>query len=153
MGKIKTLKGLVTEISNLKRKGKQIVFTNGCFDLLHLGHLKILQEAKTKGDVLVVGLNSDSSIRRIKGLKRPILNQRTRAKLLANLNPVDYVVLFKETTPYNLIKLIKPDVLVKGGDWKRNEIVGEKIVKKVYRVKLYPERSTTRIINKIKKSG
>jgi len=151
MGKIKTLKGLITEISSLKRKGKKIAFTNGCFDILHLGHLKILQEAKTKGDVLVVGLNSDSSIRKIKGLNRPILNQKTRAKLLANLNPVDYVVLFNEATPYNLIKRIKPDVLVKGGDWKRNEIVGEKIAKKVYRVKLYPEHSTTRIINKIKR--
>ena len=153
MNKIKTLKGLLTEISGLRHKGKKIVFTNGCFDLLHLGHLKILREAKAKGDVLIVGLNSDSSIRKIKGLNRPILDQKTRAEILAILNPVDYVVLFKEITPYNLIKLIKPDVLVKGGDWKRNEIVGEKIAKKVFRVKLSPEHSTTRIINKIKKSG
>ncbi len=153
MGKIKTLKSLCKEISGLKNKGKKIVFTNGCFDLLHLGHLKILQEAKTKGEVLIVGLNSDSSIRKIKGLWRPILNQGARAKLLANLNPVDYVVLFNQTTPYNLIKKIKPDVLVKGGDWEKDEIIGAELVKKVYRVKLLPQHSTTRIIDKIKKSG
>ncbi len=153
MGKIKTLKSLVIDISHLKGEGKKIVFTNGCFDLLHLGHLKILREAKTKGDILIVGLNSDSSIRKIKGSTRPILDQKTRAKLLVNLNPVDYVVLFKEKTPYDLIKTIKPDILVKGGDWKKGEIVGEELVKTVYRVKLYPQHSTTDIIDKIKKSG
>lgn len=153
MGKIKTLKNLVTEISRLKKSGKKIVFTNGCFDLLHLGHLKILLEAKAKGDILIVGLNSDSSIKKIKGLTRPILNQKTRSQLLINLNPVDYVILFKEDTPYNLIKAIKPDILIKGGDWIKGKIVGENLVKKVYRVKLYPQHSTTRIINKIKKNG
>ena len=153
MGKIKNLKELEKDISRLKRKGKKIVFTNGCFDILHLGHLKILQEAKRKGDVLIVGLNSDSSTRKIKGPKRPILAQKTRAKLLANMSQVDYVVLFSETTPYNLIKRIKPDILVKGGDWKRGKIVGNKLVKKVYRIKLCSGHSTTRIINKIKKSG
>ncbi len=153
MGKIKTLKSLIIDISRLKGEGKKIVFTNGCFDLLHLGHLKILREAKTKGDILIVGLNSDSSIRKIKGSTRPIFDQRTRAKLLVNLNPVDYVVLFKEKTPYDLIKTIKPDILVKGGDWKKGEIVGEGLVKTVYRVKLYPQHSTTHIIDKIKKSG
>jgi len=153
MSKIKNLKELEKDISRLKRKGKRIVFTNGCFDILHLGHLKILQEAKRKGDVLIVGLNSDSSTKKIKGPKRPILTQKTRAKLLANMNQVDYVVLFSETTPYNLIKRIKPDALVKGGDWKRDKIVGNKLVKKVYRVKLCSGHSTTRIINKIKKSG
>ncbi len=153
MGKIKNLKGLETVISRLKRKGKKIVFTNGCFDILHLGHLKILSEAKRRGDVLIVGLNSDSSIQKIKGLKRPILAQKTRAKLLANMIQVDYVVIFSEATPYNLIKKIKPDILVKGGDWKKDKIVGKKLVKKVYRVKLCSGHSTTRIINKIKKSG
>lgn len=153
MGKITTPKGLIAEISGLRRKGKKIVFTNGCFDLLHLGHLKILREAKTKGDILVVGLNSDSSIKKIKGSTRPILDQKTRANLLVNLKPVDYVVLFKEQTPYDLIKTIRPDVLVKGGDWKKGEIIGENLVKKVYRVKLYPEHSTTHIIDKIKNSG
>ena len=119
MGKIKNLKSLEADISSLKRKGKKIVFTNGCFDILHLGHLKILKEAKSKGDILVVGLNSDASIKKIKGPSRPIVNQRTRAKLLANMIGVDYVIIFNQATPYNLIKKIKPDILVKGGDWKQ----------------------------------
>ena len=153
MGKIKNLKNLESDISNLKRKGKTIVFTNGCFDILHLGHLKILKEAKQKGDILVVGLNSDASIKQIKGPKRPIVNQKTRAKILANMIGVDYVILFNQATPYNLIKRIKPDILVKGGDWKQDKIVGNELVKKVYRVKLCLGHSTTNIINKIKKSG
>ncbi len=153
MGKIKSLKDLETIISRLKRKGKKIVFTNGCFDILHLGHLKIINQAKKKGDVLIIGLNSDSSIRKIKGSKRPILTQSSRAKLLANMIGVDYVVIFNEATPYNLIKRIKPDCLVKGGDWKKDKIVGKSLVKKIYRVKLCPGHSTTGIINKIKKSG
>jgi len=153
MGKIKSLKELETIISRLKHKGKKIVFTNGCFDILHLGHLKIINESKKKGDVLIIGLNSDSSIRKIKGSKRPILAQSSRAKLLANMIGVDYVVIFNEATPYNLIKRIKPDCLVKGGDWKKDEIVGKSLVKKIYRVKLCSGHSTTRIINKIKKSG
>ena len=153
IGKIKNLKDLEKDISRLKRKGKKIVFTNGCFDILHLGHLKILNAAKRKGDVLIVGLNSDASIRKIKGSKRPILTEKTRAKLLANMIQVNYVVIFSEATPYNLIKRIKPDILVKGGDWKKEEIVGKKLVKKIYRVKLCSGHSTTAIINKIKKSG
>ena len=153
MGKIKSLKELKKAVSGLKRQGKKIVFTNGCFDILHLGHLKILNEARKKGDVLIVGLNSDSSIKRIKGSKRPILTQDARAKLLANMIGVDYVVIFSEATPYNLIKTIKPDVLVKGGDWKKDKIVGNKLVKKIHSVKLCSGHSTTRIINKIKKSG
>ena len=153
MGKIKSLKVLETIISRLKRKGKKIVFTNGCFDILHLGHLKIINESKKKGDVLIIGLNSDSSIRKIKGSKRPILTQSSRAKLLANMIGVDYVVIFNEATPYNLIKSIKPDYLVKGGDWEKDEIVGKSLVKKIYRVKLCSGHSTTGIINKIKKSG
>ena len=153
MGKIKSLKELKKAVSGLKRQGKKIVFTNGCFDILHLGHLKILNEARKKGDVLIVGLNSDSSIKRIKGSKRPILTQDARAKLLANMLGVDYVVIFSEATPYNLIKTIKPDVLVKGGDWKKDKIVGNKLVKKIHSVKLCSGHSTTHIINKIKKSG
>ena len=151
MGKIKSLKGLESIISRLKSKGKKIVFTNGCFDILHLGHLKIINEAKRKGDVLIIGLNSDSSIKKIKGSKRPILTQSSRAKLLANMIGVDYVVIFNEATPYNLIKRIKPDVLVKGGDWKKDKIVGNELVKKIYRVKLCLGHSTTGIINKIKR--
>ena len=153
MGKIKNLKDLKKDISKLKRKGKKIVFTNGCFDILHLGHLKILKEAKQKGDILIVGLNSDSSIKKIKGPKRPIVDQKTRAMLLSNIIGVDYVVIFNEATPYNLIKKINPDILVKGGDWKKDKIVGSDLIKKVYRVKLRSGHSTTQIINKIKKSG
>lgn len=153
MSKIKSVKELKIIITRLKGKGKKIVFTNGCFDILHPGHLKILNQASQKGDVLVVGLNSDSSIRKIKGPKRPILNQKARANLLATMIPVDYVVIFNETTPYNLIKRIKPDILVKGGDWQKDKIVGNELVRKVYRIKLYPGSSTTGIIDKIKKSG
>ncbi len=153
MGKIKNIKNFKTDLSCLRRNNKKIVFTNGCFDILHLGHLKILKEAKQQGDILIVGLNSDASIKKIKGPKRPITSQVTRSKLLANMIGVDYVVIFDEATPYNLIKKIKPDVLVKGGDWKQNEIVGNELVKKVYRVKLCLGHSTTNIINKIKKSG
>ena len=137
----------------LKGNNKRIVFTNGCFDILHLGHLKILEEAKKKGDILIVGLNSDASIRKIKGLKRPIISQKGRAKLLANMIQVDYVIIFNQATPYSLIKKIKPDILVKGGDWKQSEIVGNELVKKIYRVKLCLGHSTTNIINKIKKNG
>lgn len=153
MSKIKSVKELKIIITRLKGKGKKIVFTNGCFDILHPGHLKILNQASQKGDVLVVGLNSDSSIRKIKGPKRPILNQKARANLLATMIPVNYVVIFNETTPYNLIKRIKPDILVKGGDWQKDKIVGNELVRKVYRIKLYPGSSTTGIIDKIKKSG
>ena len=153
MGKIKNSKDLKKDISDLRRKGKKIVFTNGCFDILHLGHLKILKEAKQKGDILIVGLNSDASIKKIKGPKRPINNQKTRAMLLSNIIGVDYVVIFNEATPYNLIKKINPDILVKGGDWKKDKIVGSDLIKKVYRVKLCLGHSTTHIINKIKKSG
>ena len=153
MGKIRSLKELKKDISRLKREGKRIVFTNGCFDILHLGHLKIINEAKQKGDVLIIGLNSDSSTKKIKGPKRPILAQDVRAKLLANMIGVDYVVIFNEATPYNLIKKIKPDVLVKGDDWKKDKIVGNKLVKKIHSVKLCSGHSTTHIINKIKKSG
>tara|TARA_B100000315_G_C14322370_1_gene471347 strand:+ start:221 stop:679 length:459 start_codon:yes stop_codon:yes gene_type:complete len=152
MGKIKTISTLKTEISRLKKKGKKIVFTNGCFDLLHPGHLKILSDAKKKGDILIVGINSDSSIKKIKPSGRPILDERARAKILEALELVDFVVLFKEKTPYNLIKKIKPDILVKGGDWGKDQIIGSDLVGKVYRIKLYPGYSTTNIINKIKRA-
>lgn len=152
MGKIKTISTLKTEISKLKKKGKKIVFTNGCFDLLHPGHLKVLSDAKKKGDVLVVGLNSDSSVKKIKSSGRPILDEKARAKILEALELVDFVILFKEQTPYNLIKKIKPDILVKGGDWGKDKIIGGNLVGKVYRIKLYPGYSTTDIINKIKRA-
>ena len=153
MNKIKTLANLQEIILKLKNQGKQIVFTNGCFDILHLGHLKILKEAKKKGDILIVGVNSDFSIKKIKGKKRPILNEKTRTHILESIEFVDYVILFKEETPYKLIKTLKPDILVKGGDWIESEIIGGEFVKKVCRVKIYPGYSTTDIIDRIKKSA
>ncbi len=153
MGKVLTAKALVKEISKLKKSGKTIVFTNGCFDILHPGHIKVLKQAKNKGDILVVGVNSDFSIKKIKGASRPILDQKSRTILVSNIVWVDYVVLFNQDTPYALIKKIKPDILVKGGDWTKKNIVGSDITAKVYRVKLAPGISTTKIIEKIRKSG
>jgi len=126
--KIKSLPELERLTSKLKNSGKRIVFTNGCFDLLHLGHIKLLAEAKKKGDVLVVGLNSDRSIKGLKGPSRPILCQDDRAQILAALECVDYVVVFDEPNPLNLIECIRPDVLIKGGDWELDEVVGGNLV-------------------------
>lgn len=153
MSKIKTLTSLKIEISKLKRQGKKIVFTNGCFDLIHPGHIRIFKEAKKRGDILVVGMNSDSSIRKIKPKGRPILKEKARAKILEAFETIDFVTVFNEKTPYDLIKAVRPDVLVKGGDWKKNEIIGADLVKKICRIKLYPKHSTTNIIKKIKRSG
>jgi rfaE bifunctional protein nucleotidyltransferase chain/domain len=152
MGKIQSLQSIIKIVRRLKSKGKHIVFTNGCFDIIHPGHIKILNDAKSKGDILVVGLNSDASVKRIKGEKRPILGERARAQVLAALGVVDYVVLFNSDTPSDLIKAIKPDFLVKGGDWQLDKIIGREYVKKVYRVKLYPGYSTSGIIKKILQS-
>lgn len=154
--KIKTLSGLAKIISVLKGRGKKIVFTNGCFDLLHSGHAQYLEEAKAKGDILVVAVNSDSSVRRIKGKARPIVNEDDRARLIAALESVDYVVIFNEDTPFETISAIKPDILVKGADWKISEIAGADFVKKcggeVLRVNLLKGRSTTNLIKKIVES-
>ena len=136
-----------------RKEGKKIVFTNGCFDIIHAGHVDYLKKAKALGDILVVGLNSDSSIRRIKGEKRPIIPQEMRAEVLSSLKPVDYVVIFEEDTPENLIKAIKPDILVKGGDWELSKIVGKDFVEsyggKVLTIPFTYDISTTRIINTI----
>ena len=128
------------------RRGRTVVFTNGCFDLVHAGHLKVLEWAKKRGDVLVVGLNSDASVRRLKGSRRPILPLADRAALLAALKPVDFVTWFSEDTPRRVIQRLRPDVLVKGGDWSPATIVGREFVKKVVRVPLLKGRSTTGII-------
>lgn len=109
-------------------KGKKIVFTNGCFDILHLGHVEYLNEAKAQGDLLIIGLNSDESVRRLKGPNRPINNENDRAKMLLNLKAVDCVQVFENDTPLEIIKLINPNVLVKGGDWKINQIIGSDFV-------------------------
>lgn len=115
-------------LADLCRHGRRIVFTNGCFDLLHPGHIHILTQAKALGDVLVVGVNSDASVKRLKGAQRPILSENERALLLAALEAVDYVTLFEEDTPLDLIRLLRPQVLVKGGDWSPESVVGREIV-------------------------
>lgn len=154
--KIKKLNTLKKIISKLKAKGKKIVFTNGCFDLLHYGHIKYLQEAKKKGDILIVAINSDASVRRTKGKKRPLVNEKDRLRIVAGLESVDYVVLFKEDTPLKTIKLLKPHIIVKGADWSKSDIVGSNFVLnyagRVSRIKLVRGRSTTNLINKIAKA-
>jgi rfaE bifunctional protein nucleotidyltransferase chain/domain len=150
MGTIRNWNELRSTVHRLKAEGKKIVFTNGCFDLIHIGHVRSLKEAKKLGDVLVVGLNSDRSVSLIKP-RRPIIPQEQRAEILASLDMIDYVSLFDEETPYELIKLIQPDVLVKGGDWKKEEIVGAEIAKETHSIPYIQGISTTEIIEKIKK--
>lgn len=140
-------------VNELKAQGKRIVFTNGVFDIIHRGHVEYLIEAKNLGDILIVGLNSDSSVKMIKGDKRPIVAEENRAFVLANLKPVDYVVIFSEDTPYNTIKRIVPDILVKGADWDEDKIVGSDIVKQsggvIKRITFVENNSSTNIIEKI----
>ncbi|HXU09027.1 MAG TPA: D-glycero-beta-D-manno-heptose 1-phosphate adenylyltransferase [Blastocatellia bacterium] len=124
MSKIVDLHALLDAREEMKRAGKRLVFTNGCFDLLHAGHVRYLSEARALGDALVVALNSDRSVRELKGEGRPILNEQERAEVIAALEAVDYVVIFDEETPRELIAALLPDVLVKGGDWPLDEIVG-----------------------------
>ena len=145
MGTILNWNELRSTVHRLKAEGKKIVFTNGCFDLIHIGHVRSLKEAKKLGDVLVVGLNSDRSVSLIKP-RRPIIPQEQRAEILASLNMIDYVSLFDEETPYELIKLIHPDVLVKGGDWKKEDVVGVDIAKETHSIPYIQGISTTEII-------
>jgi rfaE bifunctional protein nucleotidyltransferase chain/domain len=133
-------------------KGRRVVFTNGVYDLLHAGHVALLQKARALGDVLVLGLNSDSSVRRLKGPKRPIAPQADRIKVVSAIEAVDYVTIFSEDTPYELISKLRPTILVKGGDYQPNKIVGRDLVKKVVRIPLMKGRSSTNIIQKILKA-
>ncbi|MDA7437924.1 D-glycero-beta-D-manno-heptose-7-phosphate kinase [Candidatus Pseudothioglobus singularis] len=149
---IKTWNEISSIISELKNNDKKIVFTNGCFDILHIGHVKYLEKAKNFGDILILGLNSDDSTRRLKGKNRPINIQDDRAYILASLEVVDYVVIFNEDTPLNLIKLIKPDVLVKGGDYEGKEVVGQEIAKELKLVQFIDAKSTSKTIKNIKNS-
>ena len=151
--KIKTKSQIKIIAMKLRAGGRRIVFTNGCFDILHRGHAEYLAKAKSPGDVLVVGLNSYSSVQKIKGPKRPLNNQKDRAIVLAALEAVDYVVIFSEDTPYKLIKAVKPDVLVKGGDWKPKDIVGNEIVKKVVSIPFVKGYSTTGLLCKADYTG
>jgi rfaE bifunctional protein nucleotidyltransferase chain/domain len=152
-GKIKSLGQLVRIRAGLKQRGETVVFTNGCFDIVHVGHLELLEAAKRTGDVLVVALNSDSSVRKLKGRGRPLTPEADRARLLAGFSCVDYVVIFKEQTPRLVIEALKPDVLIKGADYRIDEIVGGVFVKeyggRVVTVPLVKGRSTTAIIAKI----
>lgn len=145
---------LIGKLEELRMKNKKIVFTNGCFDLLHQGHIDYLAKAKELGDILILGLNTDASIQRLKGLSRPIQDQISRATILASLVQVDFVVLFDEDTPYELIKFVQPDVLVKGADYKAENIVGYDIVKakggEVVTIEFLEGFSTSNIVNKIK---
>jgi len=126
--KIKEREGLRIALERSKREGRRVVFTNGCFDLLHIGHLRYLEEAKTLGDLLVVAVNSDRSVRELKGPLRPIIPEEERAEMLSGLGCVDYVTIFDEKDPLNLITELRPHVLVKGGDWTKEKIVGREVV-------------------------
>jgi len=128
--KIKKRDDLRRVVQDLKANGKRIIFTNGCFDLLHIGHVRYLEEAKSLGDILAVGVNSDASVRGLKGPNRPILPEEERAEILSGLGCVDYVTIFDEPTPFNLISLLLPHVLVKGGDWTKEETVGWETVER-----------------------
>jgi len=155
--KILKLPALKRKIATLRRRGKVVVFTNGCFDILHYGHVSYLERAKKAGRVLIVGLNSDRSVRKIKGRHRPINREMDRARVLAALACVDFITIFDEETPYDVIQALRPDVLIKGADWRGKGVVGEDIVKahggRVELVRYIPKLSTTRMIGKIKRQG
>jgi len=155
--KIKTLNSLVRAVKVLKQKRKKVVFTNGCFDIIHVGHTRYLKAARKLGDLLVVAVNSDASVKRLKGPGRPVNSEKDRMEVLSEFPFVDFVVLFKEDTPYRTIKAVLPQVLVKGGDWPVENIVGGDIVKanagKVLNVPLIKNKSTTNIIKRAGKSG
>jgi D-beta-D-heptose 7-phosphate kinase/D-beta-D-heptose 1-phosphate adenosyltransferase len=147
--KIKSKNEIIKIVEELKSKNKKIIFTNGCFDILHSGHVEYLESAKKFGDILIVGLNSDKSVSYLKGRKRPINPQKERAILLAAMKVIDFVVIFNEDTPLNLIKVIKPHILVKGGDYKGKKIIGQELVNETKLVPFLEGRSTTSIIKKI----
>ena len=150
---IKTFNEIIALCTELKARGKRVVFTNGCFDLLHAGHVKYLETAKSFGDVLIIGLNSDRSVTALKGEGRPINVQMDRAYILAALEVVDYVVIFDEDTPYKLIKAIKPHTLVKGGDYEGKEVIGQDIADELKFVKFVDGKSSTQTIEKIQKGN
>jgi len=149
-----SLEELILRFGPGKRNGKRVVFTNGCFDLLHPGHIRSLETARGLGEVLIVGMNSDESVRRLKGEGRPVIPEQERAEILASLECVDAVVIFDESTPQRVVAALLPDVLVKGGDWPGNQIVGREEVEaaggKVVLVEVVPGYSTTEILKKIK---
>lgn len=153
MNCLKSLEEIKSIRSTLNTDNKKVVFTNGCFDIIHAGHIDYLNKAKALGDVLIVGLNTDDSVKKIKGDKRPIINQDERAKIISNLKPVDYVVFFDEDTPAKLIDELVPDILIKGADWKMDEIVGGETVLanggEVKTIEFVNDQSTSKIIELI----
>lgn len=153
--KIKVLSELIQIRKDLKKEGQKVVFTNGVFDILHRGHVEYLEKAKSLGDVLMLGLNSDASVKKIKGEDRPVMGQEDRAIVLAGLSSVDYICLFEEETPENLIQELIPDILVKGGDYQIDDIVGRETVEanggKVVTIDLVNGQSTTSLIEKMVK--
>ena len=154
MGVVVSQAELILHVAEHKRNGKRVVFTNGCFDLLHPGHIRGFEQARALGDLLIVAINSDSSVAILKGEDRPMIPQNERAELLAALAAVDYVAVFDELTPREIIARVLPDVLVKGGDWGENEIVGREEVEAagghVFSIPLEPGFSTSAIIEKIR---
>jgi D-beta-D-heptose 7-phosphate kinase/D-beta-D-heptose 1-phosphate adenosyltransferase len=154
--KLKSLAALGRIAQNKRKAGKKIVFTNGCFDILHAGHIRYLKQAKSLGDVLVIAINTDASVKKLKGPKRPICSQAERAEVLSALESVDYVTFFGEPTPIKVIRAVKPDLLVKGGDWKKTSIVGWDFVEsyggKVKSLQFVKGKSTTNLIEKLLKS-
>ena len=153
MNCLKSLEEIKLIRSALKADNKKVVFTNGCFDIIHAGHIDYLNKAKALGDVLIVGLNTDDSVKRIKGDKRPIINQDERAEIISNIKPVDYVVFFDEDTPAELINKLVPDILIKGADWKIDEIAGGETViangGEVKTIEFVNDQSTSQIIELI----
>lgn len=155
INKLKSRKEIIKIVKNLKRQGKKIVTTNGVFDILHIGHIRTFEEAKKQGNVLIVGLNSDSSVKKIKGVNRPINNEKDRAELLAALEMIDYIIIFSEDNPINLLETIKPDVHVKYRDYGKGMIEAEVVKKyggKIYLTKKINCLSTTDIVEKLKNS-
>lgn len=154
MGRVVREDALMEQVAAARRAGRRIVFTNGCFDLLHPGHIRTLEQARSFGDALVVGINSDRSVREMKGASRPLVSEAERAEVLAALAAVDWVVIFDEPTPQRLIARLLPDVLVKGGDWGADEIVGREEVEaaggRVVRVPVLAGYSTSEIIRRIR---
>jgi len=155
LGKVVSQDELIVHVAAAKGNSRRVVFTNGCFDILHRGHVEYLRKAKALGDVLVVGVNTDSSVRRIKGPDRPVIDESDRVFVLAALASVDYVCLFNEDTPYELIRALVPDILVKGADWAIEKVVGRDIVEaaggSVQTIEFLPDRSTTGILERIRK--
>ena len=153
MGRVVSLEELRSIRAKLRSTRKKVVFTNGCFDIIHRGHIEYLTKAKALGDVLIVGVNSDESVRRIKGNNRPIIGEEDRVYIVAHLSPVDYVCTFAEDTPLGLIGMLVPDVLVKGADWKLGDIVGKDVVEqaggRVATIDFVPNRSSSSIIDRI----